>query len=449
MATTVITTDEPVIELRGVSKSYSLEQQPWRRLWGQLSGRTQQGPQYHALQGVDLQVRRGEVVGVVGKNGAGKSTLLQLICGVLEPSAGQRQVRGRVAALLELGAGFNPELTGRENVRLNGPLLGLANAEVERRMGDIIQFAGIGEFIDQPVRSYSSGMFMRLAFSMATSMDPEILVIDEALSVGDGAFARKSFDRIMTMKERGVTILFCSHSTYHIESICSRAVWLDQGRLRMNDEVARVVAAYNDFITAETAAVTPPVLPALLPALLPAEVAAPALATVTQAAPAQASMTEVEAPPDFMQQQQPFRPGHGRVLSLLASADGPTGVQSGRELKLHTGRHRLTLTMEFLIDPLLPAPTMIIALYTRGGVLVASAGSHNDGHRLQRDAHGQGRAVLSLPALPLLKGEYYINVILACERGLHYYENVMYAVKLDVTQDGLEQGFVTLEHAWS
>ncbi len=189
--------DDVVIDLQRVSKSYSLEPRPWHRLWNQLSGQPGRGRQHHALHGVDLRIRRGEVVGIVGRNGAGKSTLLQVVCGVLQPSSGERIVRGRVAALLELGAGFNPELTGRENVRLNGPLLGLSTSQVEQRLPGIIDFAGIGEYIDQPVRSYSSGMFMRLAFSMATSVDPDILVIDEALSVGDGAFSRKSFERII------------------------------------------------------------------------------------------------------------------------------------------------------------------------------------------------------------------------------------------------------------
>ena len=161
--------DDLVIDLRAVSKSYSLESRPGRRLWNQLSGRTDTGRQHHALSKVTLQVRRGEVVGIVGRNGAGKSTLLQIVCGVLQPSVGERRVSGRIAALLELGAGFNPELTGRENVRLNGPLLGMSNQQVEQRMAGIIEFAGVGEYIDQPVRSYSSGMFMRLAFSMATS----------------------------------------------------------------------------------------------------------------------------------------------------------------------------------------------------------------------------------------------------------------------------------------
>ena len=418
--------ESAVIELRDLSKSYSLEAHPWRRLWHQLSGRVERGHVHHALQQINLNVGRGEVVGLVGRNGAGKSTLLQVVCGVLEPSHGQRIVRGRIAALLELGAGFNPELTGRENVRLNGPLLGVSAAELERSMDTIIDFAAIGEYIDQPVRSYSSGMFMRLAFSMATSVEPDILIIDEALSVGDGAFARKSFDRIMDLKDRGVTILFCSHSTYHVESICSRAIWLDQGRIRMIDEVSRVVAAYNDFISGLAAAVETDA---------PKQVAGPALE--------QAAAEDEQ--PDYMAEQEPFRPGHGRILRLNAR----TASQSGRELRLRTSRDDLQLEMEFSIDPDLPPPTMIVAIYTRAGILVASAGSHNDGRVLERDERGYGRVSLTLRRVPLLKGSYYINMILACERGLHYYENAMYAVQLEVTQDGLEQGVVTLDRHWS
>ena len=194
-----MTANHPVIDLQALGKSYSLEARPAFRLWRQLTGHVDRGPQHHALQGVDLRIHAGETVGVIGRNGAGKSTLLQLICGVLQPTTGTRRVDGRVAALLELGAGFNPELTGRENVRLNGPLMGLGTAQIEQRLPEIVEFAGIGDFIDQPVRSYSSGMFVRLAFSMATSVEPDILIIDEALSVGDGVFARKSFERSMAL----------------------------------------------------------------------------------------------------------------------------------------------------------------------------------------------------------------------------------------------------------
>ncbi len=424
--------DGSVIELIGVSKRYSLENRPWARLWEQLrnaghGGTAQAGRSPHALHDVHLQLRRGEVLGVVGRNGAGKSTLLQVVAGVLEPSAGVRRVQGRVAALLELGAGFSPDLTGRENVRFNGPLLGLSGRELEARLPQIVEFAGIGEFIDQPVRSYSSGMFVRLAFAMATSVEPDILVIDEALSVGDGAFARKSFDRIMSLKERGVTILFCSHSTYHVEAICSRVLWLDQGRVRMLDDAARVVAAYNDFIGGEGHGFEP------------RETHLDAVAAL-QTHEAQAEAAEaagVEA--------TPFRPGHGRLIRLNAR----TAQHSGRRLRLHTLRDDVRIEVDYVVDPELPPPSIIISVFTRGGTLVASAGSHNDGVVLPRDADGRGHACITLRQLPLLKGDYFINVFLACERGLHYYESALYAIDLEVTQDGLEQGVVTLRHDWS
>ncbi|WP_284615594.1 ABC transporter ATP-binding protein [Aquabacterium humicola] len=414
--------DSVVIELARVSKRYSLEQRPLRRLWQQLTGGDGSGAQHHALHDIDLQVRRGEAIGLIGRNGAGKSTLLQVICGVLQPSSGERRVRGRIAALLELGAGFNPDLSGRENVRLNGPLLGMTPAQIEGRMDAIIDFAGIGEFIDQPVRSYSSGMFVRLAFSMATSVEPDILVIDEALSVGDGQFARKSFDRIMTMKDRGATILFCSHSTYHVEAICSRVLWLDQGRVRKVGDAAPVIAAYNDFIGGEAHGFEAAAAP-------DAPVAVPMAGADDPQAAASAD----------------FRPGQGRLLSLQARS----GEQVGRRLKLHTAANDLQLDIAYEVDPALPAPSVIMAIFTRAGTMVASAGSHNDGVELPRDARGVGRTSLTLPKLPLLKGDYFINVFLACERGLHYYNSALYAFELEVTQDGLEQGVVTLEHHWS
>jgi len=417
--------NEPVIELRDVCKSYSLETRPLRRLWGQLSGRTDRGPQHHALQNINLNVRRGEVVGIVGRNGAGKSTLLQVVCGVLQPSSGQRVVRGRIAALLELGAGFNPELTGRENVRMNGPLLGLSAAAIEAEMGDIVDFAGIGEHIDQPVRTYSSGMFMRLAFSMATTVDPDILIIDEALSVGDGSFARKSFERIMALKDRGATILFCSHSTYHVESICSRALWLEQGRVRMLGDAGPVVKAYSDVLEGETNSQAQP--------------------PRSEGPVGQPPMQGADLPTAPPAGHADFRAGQGRLLAVNARAAG----QSGKRLKVHSLAHDVALEVDFQVDPALPAPSVMMSIVSRSGVLVASAGTHNDGVVVRRDEQGRGHACLTMTRFPLLKGEYFINVFLACERGLHYYDHVLYAIELELTQDGLEQGILTLDHHWS
>lgn len=234
------------IEAHGVGKRFSLFNHPKDRLKQLLWGRYKQySRDFWALQDVSFDIRRGEVVGLVGRNGAGKSTLLQMVCGTLTPSTGTLAVRGRVAALLELGAGFSPDFSGLENVYMNAAILGLSRPQVDERLDSILAFADIGQFIHQPVKTYSSGMFVRLAFAVATSVEPDILVIDEALSVGDGAFARKSFDRIMALKENGATILFCSHAMYHVQALCSRALWLEGGKMRMWDAAAKVTTAYE------------------------------------------------------------------------------------------------------------------------------------------------------------------------------------------------------------
>jgi len=246
------TTQALAIEARGVGKRFSLFEQPSDRLKQLLWGRYKQySRDFWALQDVSFDIRRGEVVGLVGRNGAGKSTLLQMVCGTLAPTTGSLAVRGRVAALLELGAGFSPDFSGLENVYMNAAILGMGRAQVDERLDSILAFADIGQFIHQPVKTYSSGMFVRLAFAVATSVEPDILVIDEALSVGDGAFARKSFDRIMDLKDKGATILFCSHAMYHVQALCSRALWLEGGRMRMWDDAPRVTAAYETSLVME------------------------------------------------------------------------------------------------------------------------------------------------------------------------------------------------------
>ena len=229
-----------------LGKRYELFARPQDRLKQLLWGRWRSQPYFSthwALQDISLHINRGEVVGLIGRNGAGKSSLLQLICGTLAHTTGQLQVQGRVAALLELGAGFNPDFTGLENIYMNAAILGMRREEVDQKIESIVAFADIGDFVRQPVKTYSSGMFMRLAFSVATSIEPDILVIDEALSVGDGAFARKSFERIMQLKDQGKTILFCSHSMYQVEALCSRVLWLEKGRLRMQGSAAEVTSA--------------------------------------------------------------------------------------------------------------------------------------------------------------------------------------------------------------
>ncbi len=200
---------------------------------------------FEALRDVCFDIRQGESVALIGKNGAGKSTVLGLIAGVLRPTKGGVAVSGRIAPLLELGAGFHPDLTGEENILLNGVLLGLSRAEVTRKMDEIIAFTELGDFIDQPIRVYSSGMVGRLAFSVVAHLDPDILLIDEILAVGDTDFQKKCIDKMMNFKENGVTIVFVSHSAADVAQICDRAIWFDDHTIRMDGEVEAVLDGYG------------------------------------------------------------------------------------------------------------------------------------------------------------------------------------------------------------
>ncbi len=231
-----------VIAVRDVHKHYTLYRTPSQRLLHMLWPRLAY-PRFEALKGVSFHVRRGETVGIIGQNGAGKSTLLQVITGTIPPSSGAVEVHGRVAALLELGAGFEPDFTGRENIRLNGTILGLTPRELDDRLDAIIDFAELREFIDRPVRTYSSGMFMRLAFSVAAHVDADVLIIDEALSVGDARFTQKCMRFLKDFRARG-SILFVSHDLGAVTGLCDRAVWLDHGAVRGEGPAIEVCERY-------------------------------------------------------------------------------------------------------------------------------------------------------------------------------------------------------------
>lgn len=214
-------------------------------LSGLLSGGMKNRDRFHALSDVSFEIRQGEAVGVVGSNGAGKSTLLSLVAGISYPDSGIVQVEGRVAALLELGSGFHGELTGAENIFLNAALLGLTRSKTEEKFEEIVEFSGMREFIQEPLRTYSSGMMMRLAFAVAVHIDPAFLIIDEVLAVGDAAFQEKCRRRILELKSAGSGFLCVSHAGSTIQELCERALWLDHGKLRMDGPVRDVIAAYE------------------------------------------------------------------------------------------------------------------------------------------------------------------------------------------------------------
>lgn len=257
-----------VITIKNLSKSYQIYEQPRDRLKQFILPSVQrlvgmQPKQYcrdfWALRDISFEVRRGETIGVLGRNGSGKSTLLQMISGTLTPSAGEIAIGGKITALLELGAGFNPEFSGRENVFLNAAIFGLTRVQIEQKFEEIAAFADIGEFIEQPVKTYSSGMYARLAFAVATSLDPEILVVDEILSVGDVFFQARCMRKLDEFRERGGTVFFVTHDTYSVERICTRAIVLDKGRKVFEGATADAVNVYYKMSREEPPAAAQPV----------------------------------------------------------------------------------------------------------------------------------------------------------------------------------------------
>lgn len=238
-----------VIKIEKLTKNYHIYEKPKDRLLQMLyRGKKQFFKEFSALNEISLSVKKGDSVGVLGHNGAGKSTLLQLLTGTLTPTSGKVEVTGRVAALLELGAGFNPEFTGKENVYMNATILGLTKNEIDRKYDDILDFASIGDFIGRPVKTYSSGMYVRLAFAVAVHTDPDVLIIDEALAVGDIRFQMKCLQHMENMKANGTTILFVSHSPEQVKRFCNKAIWLNGGQLRASGTSNEICDKYRDFM---------------------------------------------------------------------------------------------------------------------------------------------------------------------------------------------------------
>lgn len=241
--------EDIAISLKGVSKVFKRYHRPVDRLKEILLPGKQRAEEFWALQDINLDIPRGDTVGVIGRNGSGKSTLLQIVAGTLQPTSGSKSVSGRVSALLELGSGFNPEFTGRQNVFFNGQILGLEKLEVENRFDQIAAFADIGDFIDQPVKTYSSGMFVRLAFAVAVHVEPDVFIVDEALAVGDVVFQHKCMRRIKQLMDSGVTTLFVSHDAGAVKTLCNSAFMLDEGQVVTQGEPNQVFIEYMKLVT--------------------------------------------------------------------------------------------------------------------------------------------------------------------------------------------------------
>jgi lipopolysaccharide transport system ATP-binding protein len=373
----------------GVSKQYRLggmSTMTFREKivdWAKSPRRRREGgrPSVWALRNVSLNVQAGEVVGVIGRNGAGKSTLLKVLSRITHPTAGQISVRGRVASLLEVGVGFHPELTGRENIYLNGSILGMQKRDVTRRFDEIVEFAGIARFIDTQVKHYSTGMRLRLGFAVAAHLEPDVLVVDEVLAVGDAAFQKKCLDAMDGLQNGGRTVLFVSHNLAAVENLCTRGIWIDEGKVRMDGPAKDVIRAY-----------------------------------MASFADAGDGGTELSNPDG--------RPGDGRIRFTRLEYLSPDGtpcltMRSGDPvmLRLH---YRATIDMRNV--------SFGFRLYTGMGTLVTETGNLLQGAPFPKIMPGTGYIDVTLDALNLLPARYLLSLWATDERGQIVYDGDARAV---------------------
>ncbi len=388
------------VEVEHVSKTYKFYAQPVDRLKEVILRKPFHQP-VKSIGDISFSMEQGETLGIIGENGAGKSTLLKILAGTVTPTSGNVKVNGRVAALLELGAGFHFEFTGRENIFLNASLLGLTQSEIRDRENAIINFSELGSFIDRPLKTYSSGMVVRLAFSIATSVDPDILIIDEALSVGDQYFQKKCIDRMLDFRKQGKTILFCSHAMYTVNLLCPVAMWIHDGTVREKGAAVKVTASYENWCRKKTS-----------------------------------HQAQTEA---FEHPRTESLPVRIVGVRLNDGEDGELTIKSGDEL---------IITIEY--EALKETPFWIAAGIRRSDDLVCHAVN------LARDAavpitkKGRGSLALRYPSLPFLHGEFNVVVSLLDESGLHLYHRLdskLFTVLAPEIWEN-EVGLLKLDYEW-
>ncbi len=383
-----------LISARDLSKTYRVYARPVDRLIEGLLRRPRHTP-FRALQGIDFEVPRGEGLGIIGENGAGKSTLLKILAGITAPTSGSFSVEGSVASILELGSAFHGELTGRQNIVLNAAMFGLDRQQVAEHTPRIIEFSELGTFIDRPIKTYSTGMVMRLGFAIAIQVGPDVLIIDEALSVGDGYFQKKCMVHLKRYVENGGTLLICSHAMYYISAFCKRALWMRDGQVEMLGPTATVVPRYEAFLDAKS--------------------------------------NRLEEPREIVE-ATPSSPARLTDVRLLS---GPTYRQGDRfELEVH-----------WTCDEPETQFHICVGLNRPDEVEVASFLSHRSGVGpwTGRTDHS---IRLEIPELPLVKGSFKLYVFLLAEDGLHIYDTRIVDDAVVVEYEDYPFGIVTIPHSW-
>lgn len=380
-----------VVKVEGLSKIYRAYARPVDRLIEALLRR----PRHHAfvaLEDVSFSIAPGEGLGIIGENGAGKSTLLKILAGVTAATAGSVEVKGPLASILELGSAFHPEFTGRQNIALNAAMLGLSREEILEKTPAILDFSELGNYIDQPVKTYSTGMAMRLAFAIATQVQPEVLIVDEALSVGDGYFQKKCMDHINRFVDRGGTILFCSHAMYYVSSFCRRALWLKDGKIQALGPVQEVVSGYERYLI---------------------ERGAPEAPRQTEASDSPARLDEIQ-----LLSGPVHETGSPLQLELAWTSNDPDAA-------FHIG----------------------IGINRPDEVIVAACLSRDSGHP-PWTGHSSYRTRFVIPALPLAKGNFKIYVFLLAEDCLHVYDTKIISDAFSIRELEYDCGLIRLEHHW-
>ena len=353
---------------------------------------------FYALNDVSFDVPVGSTLGIIGHNGSGKSTLLKCMAQILTPNAGSISVNKRMAALLELGAGFHPELSGRDNVFLNASILGMGRREIERRFDDIVKFSGLEAFIDSPVKTYSSGMYVRLAFAVAINVDPELLLIDEILAVGDVTFQQKCMEKFVEFRETGRTLVLVTHDTSSVRHFCDRAIWLDHGQIKADGDPAEVIDEYNEVM-----------------------------------------LGGVES-----EDGAGIRRGHGplRVERVEMLVDGVV-VDRAR-----TGDD-VTFRLHYQTSEAVRAPVFAISIASLGGPII-TAPSSRDANSVPAALGGQGTVDITIPDLPLLPGPYVLHTEVTRFGRVHMFDHLQNAITFDVVHgtSAETEGLVTLKPVW-
>ena len=436
---------EILLQFIDAGKTYPPQKTPMAQLWNQLRGNGGSAPGgFQALHPLSLQVGKGQSLGIVGLNGAGKSTLLQLAAGTLTPSTGQVVSHGRVAALLELGSGFNPEATGRENIYLYAATMGMGRAQVEERLDSIIAFSGLSDALDMPVKTYSSGMQVRLAFSVATSVDPDILIVDEALSVGDGVFAKRSFDRVMQLREQGTALLLCSHAMFHVELFCERTLWLEKGALRDSGPTGVMLPRYQEYLDNENNVTTPPVHAGARNVAGTVYAGPSGFALPAGAEPVSAASPVDEVVSEPLQGMVSAQ--HPELVKLRKAQVMLDGV-AGKELQGHSGQSDLTVDIFLQVSQQEPHPRAAVVLSSDTGKIIGSTLSAPGAIRTA-DAHGHASVRFHLPRLPLNKGRYRVGVYLLCSNSRYVYEWTDPFAHITLSAQGSHQGPWLIPGQW-